>query len=139
MAIEYIARMGPTALGAPQILRQDLGSEKKAPALLPYAVVAGWSGAEPGGNGKIVSGSGKSAAADPERHGIELSLLRHVSPIEWDNIVLYGEYASIADSSGGRAHGLSVQNRTDLPDTLRGETQSPSARGEVCATAPKDL
>ena len=27
------------------------------------------------------------------RHGIELSLLRHVSPIEWDNIVLYGEYA----------------------------------------------
>ena len=25
---------------------------------------------------------------------------------------------SIADSSGGRAHGLSVQNRTDLPDTL---------------------
>ena len=29
---------------------------------------------------------------DPERHGIELSLLRHVSPIEWDNIVLYGEY-----------------------------------------------
>ena len=30
--------------------------------------------------------------ADPERHGIELSLLHHVSPIEWDNIVLYGEY-----------------------------------------------
>ena len=30
--------------------------------------------------------------ADPERHGIELSLLRHVSPIKWDNMVLYGEY-----------------------------------------------
>ena len=31
--------------------------------------------------------------ADPEGHGVELSLLRHVSPIEWDdNIVLYGEY-----------------------------------------------
>ena len=30
--------------------------------------------------------------ADPERHGIELSLLRRVSQIEWDNIVLYGEY-----------------------------------------------
>ena len=30
--------------------------------------------------------------ADPDRHGIDLSLLRHVSPIEWDNIVLYGEY-----------------------------------------------
>ena len=28
--------------------------------------------------------------------------------------------SSIADSSGGRAHGLSVQNRTDLPDTLTG-------------------
>ena len=30
--------------------------------------------------------------ADPERHGIELSLLRRLSPIEWNNIVLYGEY-----------------------------------------------
>ena len=30
--------------------------------------------------------------ADPEGHGVELSLLRHVSPIKWDNIVLYGEY-----------------------------------------------
>ena len=30
--------------------------------------------------------------ADPEGHGVELSLLQHVSPIEWDNIVLYGEY-----------------------------------------------
>ena len=25
-------------------------------------------------------------------NGVELSLLQHVSPIEWDNIVLYGEY-----------------------------------------------
>ena len=30
--------------------------------------------------------------ADPEGHGVELSLLQHVSPIEWDNIVLCGEY-----------------------------------------------
>ena len=29
--------------------------------------------------------------ADPEGHGVELSLLQHVSPIEWNNIVLYGE------------------------------------------------
>ena len=34
----------------------------------------------------------RRSTADPERHGIELSLLRHVSSIEWDNIVLYGEY-----------------------------------------------
>ena len=64
--------------------------------------------------------------ADPERHGIELSLLRHVSPIEWDNIVLYVSMSSIADSSGGRAHGLSVQNRTDLPDTLGRAERFPS-------------
>ena len=44
------------------------------------------------------SGCGLHARSSPfsspwtERHGIELSLLRHVSPIEWDNIVLYGEY-----------------------------------------------
>jgi hypothetical protein len=24
--------------------------------------------------------------------GIDLSLLKHVSPIEWDNVVLYGQY-----------------------------------------------
>jgi hypothetical protein len=25
-------------------------------------------------------------------YGIDLSLLEHVSPIEWDNVVLYGQY-----------------------------------------------
>jgi putative ubiquitin-RnfH superfamily antitoxin RatB of RatAB toxin-antitoxin module len=25
-------------------------------------------------------------------NGIDLSLLEHVSPIEWDNVVLYGQY-----------------------------------------------
>jgi hypothetical protein len=25
-------------------------------------------------------------------HGIDLSLLEHVSPIEWDHVVLYGQY-----------------------------------------------
>ena len=29
---------------------------------------------------------------NPEEHGIDLSLLEHISPIEWDNIILYGEY-----------------------------------------------
>ena len=29
---------------------------------------------------------------DPEGNGINLSLLEHVSPIEWENVVLYGEY-----------------------------------------------
>ena len=28
----------------------------------------------------------------PEANGVDLSLLKHVSPIEWDNVVLYGEY-----------------------------------------------
>ena len=32
--------------------------------------------------------------------------------------------SSIADSSGGRGRGLSVQNRTDLPDTLLSTEQS---------------
>ena len=27
---------------------------------------------------------------DPVANGIDLSLLEHVSPIEWDNVVLYG-------------------------------------------------
>src|SRR5258708_1716249 len=29
---------------------------------------------------------------DPLASGIALSLLEHVSPIEWDNVVLYGQY-----------------------------------------------
>jgi hypothetical protein len=29
---------------------------------------------------------------DPEGSGIDVSLLEHVSPIEWDNVVLYGIY-----------------------------------------------
>ena len=29
---------------------------------------------------------------DPVANGIDLSLLEHVSPIEWDNVVLYGKY-----------------------------------------------
>jgi hypothetical protein len=31
---------------------------------------------------------------DPAANGIDLSLLVHVSPIEWDNVVLYGQYIS---------------------------------------------
>ena len=39
------------------------------------------------------SGSGgKEVAREREANGIDLNLLKHVSPIEWDNIVLYGEY-----------------------------------------------
>jgi TnpA family transposase/predicted transcriptional regulator len=29
---------------------------------------------------------------DPVANGVDLSLLEHVSPIEWDNVVLYGQY-----------------------------------------------
>ncbi|MGO9062918.1 MAG: transposase [Candidatus Binataceae bacterium] len=29
---------------------------------------------------------------DPFGNGVDLSLLEHVSPIEWDNVVLYGQY-----------------------------------------------
>lgn len=29
---------------------------------------------------------------DPEKAGVDLSLLEHINPIEWDNVLLYGEY-----------------------------------------------
>lgn len=29
---------------------------------------------------------------DPEGNGIDLRLIEHISPITWDNIILYGEY-----------------------------------------------
>ncbi len=28
----------------------------------------------------------------PEEEGIDISLLQHISPVEWENVVLYGEY-----------------------------------------------
>ena len=36
--------------------------------------------------GRVVS------ECNPEREGIDTSLLEHVSPIEWSNVLLYGEY-----------------------------------------------
>ncbi len=29
---------------------------------------------------------------DPERACIDLALIQHISPITWDNVILYGEY-----------------------------------------------
>ena len=29
---------------------------------------------------------------NPEANGIDISLVEHISPIGWDNLVLYGEY-----------------------------------------------
>ena len=29
---------------------------------------------------------------DPEGNGINLQLMEHISPITWDNVILYGEY-----------------------------------------------
>ena len=29
---------------------------------------------------------------DPQAEGVDLSMLKHVSPIEWNNVVLYGQY-----------------------------------------------
>ncbi len=29
----------------------------------------------------------------PEEAGVDLSLLEHISPIGWSNVILYGEYS----------------------------------------------
>ncbi|MCP4020568.1 MAG: transposase [Desulfobacteraceae bacterium] len=29
---------------------------------------------------------------EPEKNGINLKLIEHISPITWDNVILYGEY-----------------------------------------------
>lgn len=31
-------------------------------------------------------------SCDPEGEKIDVSMLEHVSPIEWDNVILYGQY-----------------------------------------------
>jgi hypothetical protein len=40
-----------------------------------------------------------ACCSNPVANGIDLSLLEHVSPIEWDNIVLYGGISSIESAS----------------------------------------
>lgn len=32
------------------------------------------------------------AEHDPESNGIDTSMLSHISPIGWDNVLLYGDY-----------------------------------------------
>ena len=32
------------------------------------------------------------AECEPLKDGIDISMLEHVSPIEWENVLLYGEY-----------------------------------------------
>ena len=29
---------------------------------------------------------------NPEENGVDVSLIKHISPITWDNVILYGEY-----------------------------------------------
>ena len=29
---------------------------------------------------------------DPQRAGVDLSLLEHISPIGWQNVIMYGKY-----------------------------------------------
>lgn len=46
------------------------------------------------------------ATRDPEEAGLNLELLAHISPIQWENVLLYGEYtldrSRVRRSPGGR-------------------------------------
>jgi hypothetical protein len=42
---------------------------------------------------------------DPIADGVDLSMLEHVSPIEWDNVVLYGQTTSWIGNSSDDAAG----------------------------------
>jgi hypothetical protein len=54
---------------------------------------------------------------DPQSNGINVSLLEHVSPIEWENVVLYGEYVINRDLIRSVRLRLIPQNYTDLGST----------------------
>ncbi|HKV01031.1 MAG TPA: Tn3 family transposase [Ktedonobacteraceae bacterium] len=38
---------------------------------------------------------------DPEKAGVDISLLAYISPIEWSNVILYGEYKLRYSPCGG--------------------------------------
>jgi hypothetical protein len=44
---------------------------------------------------------------DPIANGVDLARLEHVSPIEWDNVVLYGQY--ILDRKLVRRHRRAIR------------------------------
>jgi hypothetical protein len=44
---------------------------------------------------------GPQSVATRSQNGIALSLLERVSPIEWDNVVLYGQYILTGSSPAG--------------------------------------
>jgi hypothetical protein len=45
----------------------------------------------------ILAGSLGEYGGFPEGEDINISLLEHVSPIEWENIILYGQYVLNTD------------------------------------------
>jgi len=55
---------------------------------------------------------------DPAEVGVEPSLLAHISPIGWDNVVLYGEYrldrGLVRHPRGGMQRGVVDRNSTDF-------------------------
>jgi hypothetical protein len=53
---------------------------------------------------------------NPEEGGIDLSLLAHISPLEWSNVMLYGEYK--LNREFVRRSFLSVHGRRKRGDTL---------------------
>jgi hypothetical protein len=41
----------------------------------------------------ILPASGRSSGeAGPEDAALDVGMLEHISPIEWDNVILYGQY-----------------------------------------------
>jgi hypothetical protein len=59
---------------------------------------------------------------DPQSYGINVSLLEHVSPIEWENVVFYGEYVTNRDLIRSVRLRLIPQNYKDLGSTPLGAT-----------------
>ena len=53
---------------------------------------------------------------DPADNGINLNLIEHISPIAWDNVILYGEY--VLNRGLMSCEFLSVHERTNRGDTL---------------------
>src|SRR5271165_5595464 len=55
-----------------------------------------------------------ACCSNPVANGIDLSLMEHVSPIEWDNVVLYGQY--ILDRKRVRQRKKTAVLRSQFPE-----------------------
>ena len=63
------------------------------------------------------------------KEGINATLLQHVSPIEWDNVILYGQSTSSIAPGSAKERVLMLYFNTNVGATLMGKRECCGLKG----------